>query len=335
MARILSIAAIVTTLTVVSHTTVAEDVYECMPSGFTIGIPPFHASHDVQARYESIRIHLEPLQNVLAEVLSKSGLFSDVVVLRDLPRPDATDLTLLVSLPLLRELEGSGGPNFEITFSVQLTENLGGRSLFQQTYSRQIRGKYSRAVPQGVGPSIEIEVAFPAIATTITRDLNAVLTKSSDPAISELKQSRTETHGSLAELRILRPIIDGAGTGLGNYGQYVDDNLRERLQRKDCFQLTELTPESALCIEDALAVATAPTFGGLSECVDSTWHGFVLANWVSRVSDSLRVRSVLFAAPEMDVMYDRSFTTITGWRLGNTLEQLAAGIAQASHANPH
>ena len=92
-------------------TTNAEDApIQCMPSGFTIGIPPFHVSHDFQARNESIPLHLEPLQNQLAEVLSKSGLFSNVAVLREAPRPDSTDLTLLVSISSVREVEGSGGP---------------------------------------------------------------------------------------------------------------------------------------------------------------------------------------------------------------------------------
>lgn len=315
---------------------IADSTYQCMPSGFTIGIPRFHVSHDAQARYESIRLHLEPLQNELAEILSKSGLFSNVVVLREIPRPDSTDLTLLVSISGFREVEGSGGPNFEISLSVLLTENLGGRALFQQSYFRQIRGRYSPAAPQGVGPSLDLEVAFPEIAVSIARDLNSTLNQSSDPSLSTLKASRSVSHSSLAEMRIMHPIVENAGAGVGNYSRYIDEDLRERLERKDCFLITDLSENMARCLQDSIRAGSDQEFLRLGRCLtDSTWHGFLLVDWVWRVSDSLRVRSVLLMVPEMDVLYDKSLTTVTGWRLGNTLEQHAAGIAQASHANPH
>lgn len=309
-----------------------DSSFQCIPSGFTIGIPPFHVSHGIQERYGSILLHLEPLQDELAEVLSNSGLFSNVALLREVPRPDSTDLTLLVSLSRIREVEGSGGSNFEISFSVLLTENRGGWALFQETYFQQIRGRYSPVVPQGVGPSVEVETAFPVIATRITRDLNIILNKSSDPTISALQASRTVTHASLAEMRILRPIVANAGVGLGNYSQYIDENLREKLYRKDCFLITALPDHVAQCLEDSLNAAGRMALESLTHCLaDSSWQGFLLVNWITPVSDSLRVRSVLVTVPEMDVAYDKSLTTITGWRLGNTLEQLAAGIAQASH----
>lgn len=234
-------------------------------------------------------------------------------------------------------MEGSGGSNFEISLSVLLTENLDGRSLFQQTYSQQIRGRFAPVVPKEVGPSIDVEAAFPAIATSITRDLNVTLNKSSDPAISALKESRTVTHTSLAEMRILHPIVEVAGAGVGNYSQYIDQSFRERLQRKDCFWIIELPERMAHCLEDSLNLIIGKTgFDGLAPCLaDSNWQGFLLVNWISPESDSLRIRSVLLSVPDMSVSYDKSFTAVPGWRLGNTLEQHASGIAQASHARPH
>lgn len=313
-----------------------EAPFQCTPSGFTIGIPPFHASHDIQTRFQSIAIHSQALQNRLAEILSKSGLFSNVAVLREVPRPDSTDLTLLVSISLIREVEGSGGSNFEVSLSVLLTENLGGRSLFQQTYFRVIRGRFATAGPQGVGPALDVDAAFPAIAVEIGRDLNSTLNRSSDPAISDIMKSRTVTHAALAEMRILHPIVADTRGGPGNYARYIDENLREKLQRKHCFQFSELADTTARCLDDLLVSSSERQLGNLSPCLaDTTWHGFLLINWISPVSDSLRIRSVLLTVPGMDVSYDKVFTTVPGWRLGNTLEQHAAGIAQASHGRQH
>ena len=314
----------------------ADPVNQCKPTGFTLGVPPFRGSYDITRRYESLPLDFTQLQNTLAEILSKSGLFSSVAVFADGPRPDSSDLSLLVSIPVFREAVSGEYPTYELMVDVILVENLDGRSILQRSYSRQFKPRHAQGLPRGVQGRVDAQIAVAEIGIGLAKDLDAELNSYADPALVRLRQSKTSTHTTLEQLRIAPLVVAGSADGLSNYGRFVDEKFREKLARKNCFSLIELRDDEWRCLADSLANGDELVDEAIKACAEGFgWQGFLLVSFLSANDENLRIRSVLVDLPARQVLYDKSLVAPPGWRLGNMLEQHAASIAQASHTIPH
>ena len=314
----------------------ADPADQCEPTGFKLGIPPFRGSYDITRRYESLPLNLAQLQNTLAEILSQTGLFSSVLVFPDGPHPDSSDLSLLVSIPVYREAVSGEYPTFELMVDVNLVENVDGRSILRRSYSRQFKPQHVQGLPRGVQGRVEAQITFAEIGNGLATDLDAVLNGYADPALARLSQSKTSAHTTLEQLRIAPSVVVGPTAGLSNYGRFVDEKFQEKLERKNCFSLIELSDDEQRCLADSLATGVRLADEALKACAEKFgWQGFVLVSFLSAGDANIQIRSILVQLPSRHVLYDTSLAAPTGWRLGNMLEQHAAGIAQAAHTIPH
>ncbi len=314
----------------------ADPVDQCKPTGFTLGIPPFRGSSGVNRGYESLPLDFSQLQNTLAELLSKSGLFSSVAIFSDGPHPDSSDLSLLVSIPVFREAVSGADPTYELTMDVILLENVDGRAILRRSYFRQFKPRHSQGLPPGVQGRVEAQIALAAIGTELVQNLDAVLNGYADPSLARLRRSMMSAHTVLEQLRIA-PVVDmGSMPGLSNYGRFVDEKFREKLDRKNCFSLIALSDDEQRCLAASPAADGKPVDSVLKGCAGQFgWQGLVLVSFLSAENADIRIRSILIEQPSQHVLYDTSLVAPTGWRLGNMLEQHAAGIAQAAHTIPH
>jgi hypothetical protein len=268
----------------------------------------------------------------MAGILAKPALFSNVAVFRDQPHPDSTDLALLVSLADFRTAIEGPQPTYVVIVGVLLVESLGGQTLYQNTITKEFQSRYPSLVPADLAPSAELERVFPVIAAQVLRELDEALKQYSQTRTSRLDTPAIVTHGDLETLRILPVIVESSVGGLASYSRYVDESLRERLKRKNCFTLIEPADSMSDCLQNSFTLNAARPLQSLESCrVSSFWRGLVLVNWISSREDSIQIKSLLVTVPAGEVLVSDSVMTVGGWRLGNTLERLAAGIAQAAH----
>lgn len=319
----------------------ADSTYQCIPSGFSIGIPPFQAPYDAGAGAYGLSVpgfvSYGAMRERLGEQLHKSSLFSGITLGGDSEYPDSTDLTLLVSFPTIRQ-ESEGPPaTYQLVVSVVLVENVGGNALFDKSYERTYEAQYASTLLVSERFNADIQVAFAGVIPDIIIDLNRVLNQSTDPVFLDLAEAKTVTHAHLESLWILPTIALGKAPGIAQYGRFIREHLKDRLSRKNCFTVVPLSDTVRQCAADAGATELQQVVDALRRCAmgRALERGMLLVTFLSPEEPYSKVRCVLLLLPDFKVLYDRSVTAPTGWRLGNALEELAAGIAQASHSVPH
>lgn len=319
----------------------ADTTYQCIPSGFSLGIPPFHGPFEVNYGSGGLdfsgSISFGAMRERLGEQLHKSSLFSGVTFYEDGPNPDSTDLTLLVSIPTMRQLSEGPPASYHLIVDIMLLENVGGNALFNISYETSYESPYSSTTPAAERFNADMQVAFASLIPGIAIDLNRTLNESADPLFLGLAEAKTVTHSHLEPLRILPTIVAGNAPGLGHYSLFVQEHLRDRLARKDCFTLMPLPDAVTQCVSDSGAADLKQLIGILGRCKvgGTASQGMLLVTFLSSDGQYNRVRCVLLLLPQFQTLYDQSLIAAAGWHLGNALEKLAAGIAQASHSVPH
>lgn len=316
----------------------ADTTYQCIPSGFSLGIPP------IRGPYEDI-YHLDiqgpvsygAMRERLVRQLQSSSLFSWVTVPDSSLQQESSDLSLLISIPSMRQTIEGPPSSYELTVVLVLVENLGGNTLFSKTYQTSYESQSSYSIAASERFNAAIQIAFANLIPKMVVDLNQVLNQTQDPAFLYLAEAKTVTHSHLEPLWILPSMIERESPGLANYRRYVDGHLHDRLTRKDCFEIQSV-PESVLgCIPDTTAPNLNELTGVLRQCMSTRTpnHGMALLTFLSAEGQQIRVRSALVLLPGLEILFDQTLITASGWHLGNALERLAAGIAQASHSIPH
>jgi hypothetical protein len=337
------LACVVGSLLLVTSSSTAgadpDSIYQCIPSGFTVGIAPIKAPLNIQDEYElSGSVSFGSMQQTLAEQLYESSLFSDVIAFTDGTHPDSTDLSLLLTIPRMEEYSTAAPYSYEFDMEVMLVENAGGTVLFSKDYTAEYRPQQTAttALPASARFNADMQIAFTQAVSQIIPDLDATLNNDSDPVFSELKRAKTVIHSHLEPLWVLPVIVEGDSPGLKNYARFVGATLTERLARKNCFDF-QTAPEH---LSDCLAagrLVSSEIVASLKKCLGAAEYdnGLMLITILSSEGLENRVHSVLLHLSTFEKLYDRSIVTSAGWHLGNALEKHAAGIAQASHAIPH
>lgn len=317
-------------------TTVAADTtYVCTPSGFTVGVPPFRAVTESFTSRSPVRtLPLEKLRERLAESLVNSHLFTEVVLLKEGPAPDSTDLTLLVSVPVARQVSESDPATYEFTFDVMLIEHAGGEQIFRARYDTLYESRYNRSIRDAHRFDIEMEIVFLAFVPRIVTGLDGALNAFPSMSVTELASGKRVRHTHLEPLWLAPTIVQDPSPALLNYAGYIKDRLRDRLERKNCFSFADLPDGLESCFINETSGTVDDVQADYRNC-HPEWAGMIVLIMLSDQGEQMRFRSVLLMSPEMQVLYDRTLSTRPGWRLTNSLESHAAGIAQSAHTVPH
>jgi hypothetical protein len=301
----------------------------CIPCGFSIGIPPILFNFDFSLSTDALPLRLARMQDRLGELLFKSGQFSNVRTFADAPHPDSTDLSFLVSVSQVHLVSDNDPPAYQVTYDLLLQENLEGAPVFQRTLTREVRSQTSNSTSSTVDASTQIEADFsvmilsllPEIVQALNQPINPITAGHDQPALPE----------SAPALFAIPTLAVGSQRGLGNYGQWIQSNLFDRLQRKNCVRIVVPSSQTITCVQQVLATTSIDSLSPILACLpDSAHQGLVLLSWVSSLGDSLGVGAALFRAPSMGILYQSTLTTLTGWRLTNALETIASGIATAA-----
>ena len=303
----------------------------CVPCGFSIGIPPILSVHDLSISSDAPPLRLTRMQDRLGELLFKTGLFSDVRTFTDEPHPDSTDLSFLVSVSEVHRVSDGDPPSYEVTYNVLLQENFEGSPIFQTAQTRDVQSQNSGSVSPVIDAAAQIEADFSVFVLTLLPDIAQALNQPVGALDAGVDLSASQ--------RLLPPVFAiptlavGSQRGLGNYGQWIQDNLFKRLQRKNCVRIVLPSTQTIACVQEVLAATSIDSLSPILTCLpDSARSGLVLLSWVSALGDSLGIGAALFRAPSMGILYDSSLTTMTGWRLTNALEAIASGVATAATA---
>lgn len=335
--RIVPMLGVVISLLTSAAALGADTVYQCTPSGFSLSVAPIRGSSLAQFEFDvTVSVPYASMQEMIAERLFRTSLFSRVSSSPSGPHPDSSDLSLLLSIPIARETVGRAYPAYELTVSVMLVENVGGYALLSETYASEFQSTYSKRLPQLERSRTEILIGFAAIIPQIVEDLERALNQNLEPEYAAWKESRTVVHSHLERLWIAPTRISGSSPGLQNYGRYVAEKLRDRLARKNCFIFPPLTDALRDCLAGVETVDRAAAIKALNRCPTvSSLDGMLLLITLTAESEGRNLHALLVLLPSAVVLYDRTVSISGGWHLGNRLEEHAAGIAQASHVISH
>ncbi|GAB4327589.1 MAG: hypothetical protein Kow0074_23020 [Candidatus Zixiibacteriota bacterium] len=273
---------------------------------------------------------LEKLRDRLAESLVNSHLFTEVVLLEDGPAPDSTDMTLLVSVPVALQVSESDPPSYQFDFDVMLIENVGGEQLFRARYDTLYESRYNRAIRDAHRFDIEMEVVFSSLVPRILAGMDGALNSFPSLAAQDLDGDRIVQVAQKMPVWIAPTIVSNPSPGLLNYAGYIKDKLRDRLERKNCFAFDDLPDGLDACFIEKTTEDVNELRRAYRRC-DPEWAGVIVLILLRDQGEDMSFRSVLLKAPEMQVLYDRTVVTQPGWRLTNSLESHAAGIAQSAH----
>ncbi len=322
-----------------------DTVYQCIPSGFTIGIPAIQVFSDLTDLFDDTQEYeyyssgpVNRMQDKMAQTLSNSGLFRDVLVFPDASYPDSTDLYLLVSISTLNQLTSDAYPEYEMEVDFLLVENLDGEVVWSKKYATRYAAVIARVPPSAADKFKDAYVGFLEILGPLVGDLEQALNQESGLTSSweQQRKAKTVTHSQLEPLWVVPIITNGAKSGLTNYARFIEQKLRQRLVRKNCFAFSEFSPTTKSCLTKAVEQSKGDPAKGLSKCADLlNEDGLVLMYMLTDEGENLGIHAVLLQMPQMNILYDKMWSTSTGWRLAATLEKIAAGVAQASHTIPH
>jgi hypothetical protein len=306
----------------------------CIPCGFSIGIPPILSTYDLSISSDAPPLRLARMQDRLGELLFKTGLFSDVRTFADQPHPDSTDLSFLVSVSEVHRVSSGDPPAFEVTYDILLQENFEGSPIFQKTETRDVRSQTTTSSSPVVNATAQIEADFSTLILTLVPDIAQALNQ--PISAFDAGRSQSSTLEMLPPVYAIPTLAVGSQRGLGNYGQWIQDNLFKRLQRKNCVRVVVPSAQTISCVQEVLTTTSIDSLSPILTCLpDSARQGLVLLSWVSALGDSLGVGAALFHAPSMDILYDSTLATMTGWRLTNALEAIASGVATAATSVEH